>query len=49
MKTNKEIVLCQTLPSKPDISIYDRFFFQKKMKEKGERKRSNNHGIPKVT
>jgi hypothetical protein len=29
MKTNKEIVLCKTMPNNPNKSIYDCFFFQK--------------------
>jgi len=38
MKTNNELVLCQTMPNNPNKSIYDRFFFQKQMREKGETK-----------
>jgi len=48
IKTNNEIVLCQTMPNNPNKSVYDHFFFQKQMREKGVRKISNNHDVPKI-
>jgi len=48
MKTENEFALCQTMPNNPNKSIYDRFFFQKQIREKGERKRLNNHDILKI-
>jgi len=47
MKTDNEIVLCQTMPNNPNKSIYDHFIFQKQIREKRERRRSKNHDIQK--